>query len=156
MDIGVESSHRAERHLCTRAIEKINASERDVVPVLGQDFGGVCACGFNRPGYRWLDAEFPERLEPSSANDLLCRFGTWAKDAVDRAVGRHQRTERKSDVHLLERQTSGEEHEQILGPRRFAGRVNVLEHRADRVPDLAPALAARTPQKARMLRFAEE
>src|SRR2546428_327305 len=68
---------------------------------------------------------------------------------ADRAV-------REGEVPLLPGQVAMEDEEEVLGPGGLARGEDALQHRVDDAPDLAPALAPRSPEPARVLGDSED
>jgi hypothetical protein len=125
----------------------------DVVRVVRQRVhrnGAGITC---RSGERRLRGEILEQRHAARRDDPFGRLSDDAVDAADVAGLHPHRVVRHIEVGFFDEAVTLEKEQQVLGPEGFTGSHDtgeqVVEHL---VPDLAPGLASRKTQGARMLR----
>jgi hypothetical protein len=141
---------------CLR-LTQIHRRERNVQRVPGKRIERTARHLGRLPRPRLALTQLPQQIDPALADDAIRGLRARAKDTVDpRPVRRHDRAEAEANVDLFGRQASGEVHEQIFRPGRFTGLDHAPQHRADSVPDLAPAFAPWRAKESWMLVGAKE
>lgn len=126
----------------------VNGGERDIACVLAHHHCRLPARGLHRSRLSRPDAELAQRLQAPRAHDMLSALVARTENSVDRLpVGGENRSVRKGHIGFLLLNLPVVEQLHVDRPCGLSRREDTRQHGADRVPDLAPALATGLAQR---------
>jgi hypothetical protein len=140
----------------TLFVEQVERRERDIQGVAVQNLGRCAARAVDGPMLGASFSKMAQGRKPPFPDDFFGRLVAGAEDTFDvDTVLIQDRAVAEGDVDLLVKHLSGEEHLIVLDPGRPAG-LDLVMHRCDRRPDLAPGGPARLAKHGRMLGCSQE
>jgi hypothetical protein len=129
------------------AIREKKQCEGRVVGVFRQRYHGGGACGGDRLLHERVCGELRERAQPSRADDLRRDVVRGAKETADGARLVANRTVGERIKGFFEKRSAVHEEPHVVHEARLAGIEDLIRERSAEVPNLAPHLFRRPPER---------